>query len=894
MKKTQLVNPINLRPVEIRIAEMNDGIAGRTRDSTPHSMTVYIDPTVPREMYPTLVCHEYCELVRMMNGNKWETAHQGANETEKRWVEKYGANWDAYNRNYLKLLRDVEARGRAVQDPYDMFRGEQGERIPLLRETQAKGIDVGDIVPDAGRAAPRRRITETTSIDTKLSPSIRKEDYTVDRRGVCHRKKDGAPMVCPGKEQPSGPQKGPGGRYIPRTHTNYTTDKPTPGEYEKPGTNRGARQRSPGVVQPSTPSPQPNSEWASGFQRQGADPSKNSFIRPDNSTVKYNVAVVNGKKVKTVGSLPLPEKFAAGNRKDLTPGQWKKPRWAPDFLGPDVYREDDIPKGGGLGNLSPAYTARSGHRNLLSKLVGKEVDIEFTIQKVGGGAQEDPEHVKTMSVENVRIAGTNLEVQHMWVTGITPGEGKYKAGSVIRTTARVGEYHKKDREMDYIIGNFDNVQMVEEGKPGWKSEYDIRDPDTGKIRNPGWTVREGKLNRAEDQDTPDKPWTKTELKEVPIDSTQKPYREDSTRTQSPSTPARSTDYASQQQRANETAAQRSKREQLEALRRRLAEREAAQGKKSVEKMTRDKNGRCHDDMGHLIPCGGSSDTPSHGKHPKGDGNSGTPRSQREKDPQKFNPDPVPVYKPTRDVDAATRWASKYLIYKPTGEEAEGKEPFVDFGPLKPEIVNQVVDRIADNRRHGVPPFSQIVYIEEDSSMIAGVGFQNNLLLNATFLNDKKALAETQGMAKSCHSQRTAHILQVIEDRKQQRPLNENERKAYEQIKTQMKYRVSGEGEDLPPEKLIQASVDHELAHYMYQVPKVGQNAEQHQQMVNEIDKIINLTKNSNYKYLLSSYAGENPIPEETWAEIYAAYRLGEKQYLHPEVIKFFKKWFKGM
>jgi hypothetical protein len=148
-----ITNPINGKTVEVRIAPLVDGIAGRVRDCSIDSLVIYIDPIVPESMYTTLVIHEYIEFKRLINGDKWAVAHQDANEIERVWVEHFGADWSAYNRNYIKLLRAIENRHPRPQDPDDMFRGESGEKVPIERHTE-KGADVANIVTLGGQASP--------------------------------------------------------------------------------------------------------------------------------------------------------------------------------------------------------------------------------------------------------------------------------------------------------------------------------------------------------------------------------------------------------------------------------------------------------------------------------------------------------------------------------------------------------------------------------------------------------------------------------------------------------------------------------------------------------------------------------------------------------------------
>lgn len=181
-----IINPINKKPVEIRVVELGDGIAGRTKQSTLDKMVVYMDPLVPEAMYRSIVVHEYVELKRLLDGDTYKTAHEDATRAEKTCATKNGADWDAYNRNYLRLLRRVERRG--ATNPPDIFEGEEGER------PTEKGADIGDIVVPGGQASRRhdiKEITECHTSDGKRTncgnmPQVDKAVSPPDKNGRCH------------------------------------------------------------------------------------------------------------------------------------------------------------------------------------------------------------------------------------------------------------------------------------------------------------------------------------------------------------------------------------------------------------------------------------------------------------------------------------------------------------------------------------------------------------------------------------------------------------------------------------------------------------------------------------------------------------------------------------
>lgn len=150
----EIINPITKKPVTVRVAKLNDGIAGRTKDSTLDDLTVYVDPSVPEAMFRSLVVHEYVELKYILKGDDYSTAHENATKAEKTCATKHGANWESYNRNYLKLLNFVEKREPLPANPADLY------------EHIEKGADITDIVVPGGPAGPRHVIEVVTSCTT--------------------------------------------------------------------------------------------------------------------------------------------------------------------------------------------------------------------------------------------------------------------------------------------------------------------------------------------------------------------------------------------------------------------------------------------------------------------------------------------------------------------------------------------------------------------------------------------------------------------------------------------------------------------------------------------------------------------------------------------------------
>ncbi len=486
-------NPMNNRSVEVRVAPLNDGIAGRTRDSTPENMTVYIDPLVPSAMWPTLVVHECCELIRLMRGDKWETAHQGANRTEKRWVERCGAKWEAYNRNYLKLLRKAEARGDSIKDPADIFRGEAGEIVPIYRETE-KGVDVADITTMAGQAnrgtvAPMDR---TTNIKPELSKGMPleasvvpvDETSTLEGTNIPTDEKDALKkafteeVIKALSEEMAWIKKTMEDAGITNLEIiNAILAKMIRDELGRCHDDRGHLMRCPGATDDSDyEGPRSSSSYGEHEAPEEREIGDNPRAR------NWPPKTDDAKDPKTGKPYEPAPKDAETEYsiKEYTPGQMKNPRAIPGYNRNMKYCDD--PEGAGLGSY-PDLKEVSEPRRELIPYVGKEVDIQFRIQAYSRHPQTGE---PLMLIDHIKIAGTDFEVKHLWIANPTQMQlglqsdvkaaerrliatGKSKDmrwsipiadGDVIqRATGRVAEYEKGHKK-DYVIGGMFNIATM--------------------------------------------------------------------------------------------------------------------------------------------------------------------------------------------------------------------------------------------------------------------------------------------------------------------------------------------------------------------------------------------------------------------------------------------------
>jgi len=137
-------------------------------------------------------------------------------------------------------------------------------------------------------------------------------------------------------------------------------------------------------------------------------------------------------------------------------------------------------------------------------------------------------------------------------------------------------------------------------------------------------------------------------------------------------------------------------------------------------------------------------------------------------------------------------------------------------------------------------------------------------------------------------------LKILESKKD--VMTPAQQKQYDDIKEIMKYSRGAIGyeENSTFERAIEATINHEMAHAL--LHSSGIDKYEDSDFRKDVNEMTKLTLNSDYKYKLSEY-GCNPKgalkilnPEETWAELYAAYRFHEDENIHPDALKLMKKW----
>ena len=114
------------------------------------------------------------------------------------------------------------------------------------------------------------------------------------------------------------------------------------------------------------------------------------------------------------------------------------------------------PRGAGMSNFPNVKEDRDARKELRS-LVGKQVDVEYTVSHQGRNPRGEP----TLCVQNVKIAGTKITLDHLWIPKPDAEQLTLKRGAIQQATGRVGEYLKNGGETkNYEVGSLTNTVTI--------------------------------------------------------------------------------------------------------------------------------------------------------------------------------------------------------------------------------------------------------------------------------------------------------------------------------------------------------------------------------------------------------------------------------------------------
>lgn len=224
---------------------------------------------------------------------------------------------------------------------------------------------------------------------------------------------------------------------------------------------------------------------------------------------------------------------------------------------------------------------------------------------------------------------------------------------------------------------------------------------------------------------------------------------------------------------------------------------------------------------------------------------------------------------------------------------------INYRGIDVKVANIINESILRNNKMGLPSPTKIIatQMKKKPNTLMSIGTSGDLLVNTIAVGNFKKIDASLAVGKQLREKfaSESHIIEANIEK-----LDKLQQATYKNIKEALKYSRDCVGYELDstPERALTATINHEVAHNLSKRGKYGYDTPQHDEFMKEYRQVAKTTINSDYKYKLSSYGCQEkqgifirPVDlEETFAEMYAAWRFKEDDNLHPDAIKFFKKY----
>ena len=219
--------------------------------------------------------------------------------------------------------------------------------------------------------------------------------------------------------------------------------------------------------------------------------------------------------------------------------------------------------------------------------------------------------------------------------------------------------------------------------------------------------------------------------------------------------------------------------------------------------------------------------------------------------------------------------------------------YINYRGVDVEVANDINRRLHENIKAGLPRPTKIIArpMKKGTTWGARMSTSGELEINSTIAGSYEKLVKQEDANKKLYGAEGKEMLKTIAGHQDQ--LDGRGKMLLKQLHTHVKYSRGTVGANLSPKEQMATTIDHELAHLF--ASRYGKDDEaKRKEFHTEMHEMVRATRESDYRYKLSHYGGEDPHPEECYAEAFSAYRLGEKDNLHPLALKFFKKYFPGI
>ncbi len=253
----------------------------------------------------------------------------------------------------------------------------------------------------------------------------------------------------------------------------------------------------------------------------------------------------------------------------------------------------------------------------------------------------------------------------------------------------------------------------------------------------------------------------------------------------------------------------------------------------------------------------------------------------------------------KERERVEKWNSGETAHLPPERVQQIK--IISYKGIDPKVANEINKNIAKNIELGLPQPSSIIatQMRKTPNVLMSMGTDVSLRINTLSMGNMEKIKKGIQEGKELYHGKGQEMMKELEQNVNS--MTPAQKKKFDSLKDAMKYSrdVVGHETDTTPERMIEATINHEIAHTLAYRGKYGYDTPQHEEFLEGQKRIAEVTLNSDYRYKLSSYGCKAkdtglfhyPVDkEETFAELYSAYRFHEDDNLHPEALAFFKKY----
>lgn len=260
----------------------------------------------------------------------------------------------------------------------------------------------------------------------------------------------------------------------------------------------------------------------------------------------------------------------------------------------------------------------------------------------------------------------------------------------------------------------------------------------------------------------------------------------------------------------------------------------------------------------------------------------------------------------KEVERVNKWNSGETAHLKPEQVQQIK--MINYRGVDIKVANIINKQLIENISLGLPRPTKIIAtkLRKTPSTLMMMGSSGDLVINTIAVGNFKKIDASLEAGRKLNGQIGSDMMKTLESHVS--TMTEVQKRQYADIKEFMKYPRCAIGYETNsnPERALVASVNHETAHMLDRHGKYGYDTPQHDEFKQAIRDMAKITFNSEYKYKLSSYGCKgiyrsrlpggdyekegHADPDETFAELYSAYRFHEDDNIHPDVLKMLKKY----